>query len=48
MAGYDIRLVPSVSAVHLGRRQSRRDIRYLVWHLRSMIRYILSRRRRRT
>ncbi len=46
LAGYDIRLVPSVSAVHLARRQSRRDIRYLVWHLRSMIRYLLSRRRR--
>ena len=46
LAGYDIRLVPSVSAVHLARRQSRRDIRYLVWHLHSMIRYILSRRRR--
>ena len=43
LAGYDIRLVPSVSAVHLARRQSRRDIRYLVWHLRSMVRYILSR-----
>ena len=46
LAGYDIRLVPSVSAVHLARRQSRREIRYLVWHLRSMIRYFLSRRRR--
>jgi len=45
LAGYDIRLVPSVSAVHLARRQSRRDIRYLLWHLRSMIRYILSGRR---
>ena len=46
LAGYDIRLVPSVSAVHLARRQSRRDVRYLVWHLRSMIRYILSHRLR--
>src|SRR5437660_2418075 len=46
LAGYDIRLVPRVSAVHLARRQSRRDIKYLVWHLRSMIRYILSRRRK--
>ena len=48
LAGYDIRLVPRVSAVHLARRQSRRDIRYLVWHLRSMIRYILTRRRDKT
>jgi GT2 family glycosyltransferase len=47
LAGYDIRLVPSASAVHLARRQSRRDIRYFFWHLRSMIRYILSGRRRR-
>jgi len=46
LAGYDIRLVPSASAVHLARRQSRRNIRYLLWHLRSMIRYILSGRRR--
>jgi GT2 family glycosyltransferase len=46
LAGYDIRLVPSASAVHLARRQSRRDIRYLLWHLRSMIRYILSGTRR--
>jgi GT2 family glycosyltransferase len=46
LAGYDIRLVPSASAVHLARRQSRRDIRYLLWHLRSMIRYIRSGTRR--
>jgi len=46
LAGYDIRLVPSASAVHLARRQSRRNIRYLLWHLRSMIRYILSGTRR--
>jgi GT2 family glycosyltransferase len=46
LAGYDIRLVPSASAVHLARRQSRRDMRYLFWHLRSMIRYILSGTRR--
>jgi len=47
LARYDIRLVPSASAVHLARRQSRRDIRYFFWHLRSMIRYILSGTRRR-
>jgi len=46
LAGYDIRLVPSASVVHLARRQSRRDIRYLLWHLRSMIRYVLSGTRR--
>ena len=47
LAGYDIRLVPSASAVHLARRQSRRDLRYSLWHLSSMIRYILSGTRRR-
>jgi GT2 family glycosyltransferase len=47
LARYDIRLVPSASAVHLARRQSRRDIRYFFWHLHSMIRYILSGTRRR-
>jgi len=47
LARYDIRLVPSASAVHIARRQSRRDIRYFFWHLRSMIRYILSGTRRR-
>jgi GT2 family glycosyltransferase len=41
--GYDIRLVPSVSAVHLARRQSRREIKYMLWHLRSIVRYLLSR-----
>jgi GT2 family glycosyltransferase len=46
LAGYDIRLVPSATAVHLARRQSRRDIRYLAWHLRSVIRYFLSGTRR--
>jgi hypothetical protein len=47
LAGYDIRLVPSASAVHVARRQSRRDLRYSLWHLSSMIRYILSGTRRR-
>ncbi len=47
LARYDIRLVPSASAVHIARRQSRRDIRYFFWHLHSMIRYILSATRRR-
>lgn len=46
VAGYDIRLVPNASAVHFARRESRRDMRYLLWHLRSMIRYILSGARR--
>ena len=44
--GYDIRLVPRASAVHFARRQSRREIKHFVWHLRSMARYFLSRSRR--
>ena len=46
LGGYDVRLVPKVSAMHLARRQSRRDTRYLFWHLRSMTRYFLSGMRR--
>lgn len=46
LAGYDIRLVPKASAVHVARRQSRRDMKYLLWHLRSMTRYFLSGTRR--
>jgi GT2 family glycosyltransferase len=46
LAGYDIRLVPKVFAVHAARRQSRRDVNYLFWHLSSMARYLLSGTRR--
>jgi GT2 family glycosyltransferase len=46
LAGYDVRLVPKATAVHNARRQSRRDIRYSLWHLRSMTRYLLSDTRR--
>lgn len=42
LAGYDVRLVPRATAVHNARRQSRRDIRYSFWHLRSVTRYLLS------
>lgn len=42
LRGYDIRLVPGATAVHLARRESRRNPRYLLWHLRSMLRYFLS------
>jgi hypothetical protein len=46
LRGYDVRLVPKVSVVHFARRQSRRDARYFFWHLRSMLRYLLSGTRR--
>src|SRR5262245_12360529 len=41
LAGYDVRLVPEAIAIHDARRQSRRDLRYALWHLRSMTRYFL-------
>jgi len=41
--GYDVRLVPSVSAVHDARRQSRRSLYHLRWHLASMLRFFLLR-----
>lgn len=46
LRGYDVRLVPKVSVVHFARRQSRRDAKYFFWHLRSMLRYLLSGTRR--
>jgi hypothetical protein len=45
LRGYDIRLVPTASAVHFARRQSRRDLKYMFWHLHSMVRYLVSRAR---
>jgi len=42
LKGYDVRLVPGASAAHFARRQSRRSAKYLAWHLRSMLRYLLS------
>lgn len=41
--GYDVRLVPCVSAVHDARRQSRRSLRHLRWHLASMLRFMVTR-----
>lgn len=39
--GWDIRVDPSVTAVHDARRESHRNPRYLIWHLRSMGRFVL-------
>ncbi len=47
LAGYDVRLVPAASAVHHARRQSRAELRYAFWHMRSMSRYLTSDLRRR-
>lgn len=38
--GYDARLLPCVSAVHDARRESRRSLRHLRWHLASMLRFM--------
>ena len=41
--GFDVRLVPSVSAMHDARRQSHRNTRHLRWHLASMLRFLATR-----
>lgn len=42
--GFDIRLVPAACATHDARRQSRRSVRHMRWHLSSMLRFLLTRR----
>ena len=37
--GFDVRLVPSASAIHDARRESRRSLRHMCWHLASMLRF---------
>ena len=44
--GYDVRLCPAATVVHLARRESRRNLRYFAWHLSSMLRWFLSGTRR--
>jgi N-acetylglucosaminyl-diphospho-decaprenol L-rhamnosyltransferase len=41
LAGKRVALCPSASAVHDARRQSLRSLRYMRWHLSSMLRYFL-------
>lgn len=41
--GYDVRLVPTVTAVHDARRESRRSLRHMRWHLASVLRFLVSR-----
>jgi N-acetylglucosaminyl-diphospho-decaprenol L-rhamnosyltransferase len=41
--GHDVRLVPAAQVVHHARRTSHRNPRYLLWHLASMLRFLLSR-----
>ncbi len=39
LAGYKVLLCPSVSIIHDARHESHRNLRYLKWHLASMIRF---------
>lgn len=41
--GFRVLLVPSVRAVHDARRESHRQIRYLFWHVESMLRFFWKR-----
>ena len=41
--GYDIRLLPSVAAIHDARRESHGSLRHLRWHLASMLRFMATR-----
>jgi N-acetylglucosaminyl-diphospho-decaprenol L-rhamnosyltransferase len=41
--GYEILLVPTVSAVHDARRESHRSLRHLRWHLASLLRFLVVR-----
>jgi GT2 family glycosyltransferase len=38
--GHDIRLAPAARAVHAAQRASRRDLRHMLWHGSSMLRYL--------
>ena len=42
IAGYDVRLCPHASVVHEARRESHRSLKYLRWHMASMLRFFLS------
>ena len=40
--GYDVRLIPAVSAIHDARRESRRSLRHLRWHFASLLRFMVT------
>ncbi|MGH8671273.1 MAG: glycosyltransferase, partial [Burkholderiales bacterium] len=44
-AGYDVLLMPQVSAIHDARRQSHRNLRYLLMHTTSLLRFLYTQRR---
>jgi GT2 family glycosyltransferase len=41
--GYDVRLVPCAEAIHDARRESRRSLPHLRWHVASLARFLLTR-----
>jgi N-acetylglucosaminyl-diphospho-decaprenol L-rhamnosyltransferase len=43
VSGYDVQFCPSVRVVHDAQRQSHRNLKYLRWHITSMMRFFLSR-----
>lgn len=45
--GHRIMACPSVAVIHNARRESHRKLRYMKWHLQSMLRFFLSRTYRR-
>jgi hypothetical protein len=40
LLGFDVRLVAQATATHEAQRASRRDARHMLWHARSMLRYL--------
>jgi GT2 family glycosyltransferase len=42
LQGYRAALCPSTKVVHLARRESRRRLKYMKWHLTSMLRFFVS------
>ena len=39
--GWEVHLIPTIQVIHDAQRASRRDLRHLRWHLRSVIRYLV-------
>lgn len=42
LSGYRVVVTPEATVVHAAQRSSHRRVRYLVWHLRSMLRFFCS------
>ena len=45
LRGYDVRLVPGARIIHDARRTSHRNLKFLAWHLSSILRYLTTRYR---